>query len=336
MSKNAFKHTNHDNKKRLNVLDNFINGSKNFYDIFKEELSHTNFFYDENGLRSGKNTDDIFDKQEYNLNSLGYRCRDFSDSLPSNTLIFGCSTSFGQGVPEDQTWSNQLSKLKNIEILNLSIPGKGAARYFEDLLIYCNKYGKPKNVIVLLPDLYRLRFLNDIDYHIANNNDYIPKGVDMVPLFIEDIFLNNWNVYDRDKYLKVPFNSKDNISPYYGIYQNISSMYEIETFCRFAKINLFWSTYNSESKLIINELLKNKNIFNDFIIDDDLLTDEPALDANCKESHGNKHFNTDLWVFGTDKPWQGRKHPGVHLHTHVAEFFDRHLGVDDEGNLYKI
>ena len=113
-------------------------------------------------------------------------------------------------------------------------------------------------------------------------------------------------------------------------------MYAIESFCNASGINLFWSTYNHESKKIIIELLKNKKYFKNFLIDDDLLTDEPSLFRECKKSHNNPYFDTENWVFGTDNPWQGRRHPGVHLHVHIAEFFDRHLGVDDNGNLYPV
>lgn len=335
-AKDMFTHDSHDASKRLNALKKFTDGNENFYDMFKVELEHTQFYWNENGLRNGYKDENIIDTQIYNFNSLGYRAREFSKDLPTNTLIFGCSTSFGQGVPEDQTWSNQLSKLKNIEILNMAMPGKGVSRYLEDLMIYCNNFGKPSNVIVLVADLFRLRFLNDTKYHLQEGGKSLMANRKIVPISMTDLFLNNWDPSIRDKYVEVPFDSTNYISPYYGLYQNLWSMYAIESFCSAAGINLFWSTYNHESKAIIKEMLKHKKYFNNFLIDDDLLTDEPRLFAECKDSHNNPYFDTDNWVFGTDQPWQGRKHPGIHLHTHIAEFFDRHLGVDDEGNLYTI
>lgn len=321
---------------QVNSLSKFKNPEPGFLEMFKNQLAHSNFYYNENGLRVGENHKNIIDKQVYNLNSLGYRSREFSKEDPGNTLIFGCSTSMGQGVPEDQVWSKQFGKLKGIESLNLALPGKGAARYFEDFLIYCSQYGKPKNVIVLLADLYRLRFMGDDEYHMCYGNNSLVPGWTMAKISMEDVFLNNWDISAKDKYTKIPFDVKDYISPYYGIYQNIWSMYAMEAFCKNSGINFFWSTYNYETKEIINSLLTHKNIFNNFLIDDDLLTRENDLFKYCKESHNNEYHKTDNWVFGTDLPWAGRKHPGVHMHTHIAEFFDRHLGVDDEGNLYKI
>jgi hypothetical protein len=334
--RDMFMHDSFNPNKKLQAIKKFESTADNFYDMYKSNLAHTDFYWNEKGLRRGNAEDDILDTQFYNLNSLGYRSREFSKDIPTNTLMFGCSTSFGQGVPEDQTWASQLAKFKNIEILNMGIPGMGVARYLEDLLLYCNEFGKPKNVIVLVPDLFRLRFMNDIDYHLAEGNDALIPGMSRVPISMEDLFLNNWDITIREKYIKIPFDSKHYISPYYGVYQNLWSMYAIESFCRAAGINLFWSTYNNESKIIIQELLKNKNFFQNFLIDDDLLIDENKLFLYCKQSHNNPYFDTDNWVFGTDRPWQGRKHPGIHLHTHIAEFFNRHLEVDSNGNLYKI
>lgn len=331
-----FQHDSENSKRQVDALKEFQHCKDGFYDIFKDKLAHSNFYWDESGLRVGDDYRNIIDKQIYNFNSSGYRAREFSKDNPGNTLVFGCSTSMGQGIPEEQIWSNQFAKLKGLDVLNLALPGKGGSRYLEDFLIYCNQYGKPKNVIVLLADLYRLRFMNDTEYHMSEGNKSLMPGREMVPRSVEDLFLNNWDVSSKDKYTKIPFDTKDYISPFYGIYQNIWSMYAMEAFCKASGINLFWSTYNYETKAVVNELLSHKDMFEKFLIDDDLLTNEEALFENCKENHGNEYYDTDNWVFGTDQPWQGRRHPGIHLHTHVAEFFDRHLGVDNEGNLYKV
>jgi hypothetical protein len=334
--KKKFQHDYEIEKKQVDALGKFKDPKDTIYHMFKDKLEHSNFYYDQDGLRVGDDKTNIIDHQVYNFNSLGYRAREFSKENPGNTLVFGCSTSFGQGVPEDQAWSNQFAKLKGIDVLNLSLPGKGVSRYFEDFLIYCNEYGKPKNVIVLVADLYRLRFLNDTEHHTAYGSQSKVPGKIMVPLAMEDLFLNNWDTSLKDKYTEIPFDTKDYISPYYGIYQNVWSMYAFEAFCKAAGINLFWSTYNRETKDVIKELIKNKPIFEKFLIDNDLLVSEQLLSDSCEETHNNIHHGTDLWEFGTDAPWKGRSHPGVHLHTHVAEFFNRHLGVDDEGNLHKI
>lgn len=117
--KNNFYHDNFDTNKKFNPLPKFVYGQNRFYDMFKIELDHTNFYCNGNKLWRAESDTNILDTQVYNLNSLGYRAREFSKDVETNTLMFGCSTSFGQGVPEDQVWTNQLSKLKNIEILNM-------------------------------------------------------------------------------------------------------------------------------------------------------------------------------------------------------------------------
>lgn len=319
----------------LNTLRNFEQPLESFYDIFKTQLCHINFFANEKGLRCNFESEDIIDSNSYILNSLGYRTRELDKNNPGDVVVFGCSTSFGMGVPQDQVWTNKFAAIKNLDVINLCIPGTGTLRYFEDAMLYIKTYGKPKNILVLIPDLYRIRFIDDTEYHLATERHDLEDGFEFAPLSVVDLFLDNFNEH-KDDYVQIPFDTRKNISPYYGVYRNIFSMFALEMFCNNAGINLFWSTYNNESKAVLNTLQETKPFFTNFIIDNDLLTDEEALINNCHDSHDNEYAGTHNWNYGTDEPWKGRTHPGIHFHTHVAEFFNRNLGVDDEGNLYKI
>ena len=59
--KDMFTHDSHDANKRLDPLKNFYSGDNMFYDIFKTELAHTDFYWNEKGLRRGNDDTDILD-----------------------------------------------------------------------------------------------------------------------------------------------------------------------------------------------------------------------------------------------------------------------------------
>lgn len=67
-------------------------------------------------------------RDQYKLNSQGYRCREFSP-LPNggkNVAVLGCSHTFGEGLEESEIWISQLEKLlnnKSLRFWNLAHPG---------------------------------------------------------------------------------------------------------------------------------------------------------------------------------------------------------------------
>ncbi len=312
----------------LNLSHKFEDKENSIKDLFKQRISHTGFSYNKNGLSSGGH---IIDKTEYNLNSLGYRSREFLKDRPGDLITIGCSTSFGQGVPENEVWSSKLSNIKSMDVVNLSIPGMGATRYIEDLSIYIKEFGKPKNIIALIPDLFRLRFLNDFEFHISSNG----AANSDKDLYMEDIFLNA-GFEKRSRYIEIPFMSSDRISPVYVLYRNISAILMMESLFKSANINFFWSTYDSSTLSIINDLIKIGIVFDGYIQDEEFDLNEKDINNRCKDSHQNLNYGTENWDRGLDFPNNGRFHQGIHFHTHVAELFDKKLGKDEDGNLYKI
>lgn len=67
-------------------------------------------------------------RDQYKLNSQGYRCREFSP-LPNggkNVAVLGCSHTFGEGLDDSEIWISQLEKLLNntsLRFWNLAHPG---------------------------------------------------------------------------------------------------------------------------------------------------------------------------------------------------------------------
>lgn len=60
----------------------------------------------------------------YTTNSQRYRAAEWNTIDWCNSiLVFGCSQTFGIGVDDDQTVCHQLSKMLNVNVVNLGMPG---------------------------------------------------------------------------------------------------------------------------------------------------------------------------------------------------------------------
>ena len=61
------------------------------------------------------------DEITYELNSLGYRCDEFSNASEFPITFMGCSFTEGIGLPFDEVWAYHLHK-KIIELTNKTFP----------------------------------------------------------------------------------------------------------------------------------------------------------------------------------------------------------------------
>lgn len=93
--------------------------------------------------------DDTEEQIKYNLNTHGYRCKEFNDIDWDNFILFlGCSNTFGQGVPETFLASSLLEKHLKINCVNLGVPG-GSNMLINDIALHLverNLY--PKLVVI--------------------------------------------------------------------------------------------------------------------------------------------------------------------------------------------
>lgn len=160
----------------------------------------------------------------YRLNNDGHRSEDFVALDPSKTniLFAGCSSTFGEGIPEDTRWTNRVHKsFDNAGPLQvLGYPGGGADRLVSNIFKYCDKYGKPDYIFVMFADFSR---------HIAfwENGDDI--GFRNVLMF--DYRENTINIDDKQ------------METLLFQFQNYYRMLEI--FCNMNGIKLYASSWDS-------------------------------------------------------------------------------------------
>jgi hypothetical protein len=149
--------------------------------------------------------DNIKYNLEYNLNSHGYRCDEFTNTHEGLHILFvGCSNTFGEGVKKNKLWTHFLYNqiLKNNKVsgyYNLGICGSTIFEQIKNCYRYIRKYGTPDYIFMLLPEMER-----DHLYFKESRNLLLMHIVDIYKMF-ED-FCNSKNI----KLISTTWVMKDN------------------------------------------------------------------------------------------------------------------------------
>ena len=99
------------------------------------------------------------DKLEYNFNSLGYRTKELTGLNNDYILVFGCSYTEGVGLYEHQIWCNKISKMYDIDVINLAKAGTGPDIVALNTQLFIkNKFVLPKCVLIQWPQSSRKSF----------------------------------------------------------------------------------------------------------------------------------------------------------------------------------
>jgi len=94
----------------------------------------------------------------YTISPLGYRLTNPLESIHNSTGIFGCSITYGTGIPEDKTISNMLQESIKSPVHNFGVPG-GSIQKIRKAFISINNYYKLKTAIFIFPSMSRFEFL---------------------------------------------------------------------------------------------------------------------------------------------------------------------------------
>lgn len=269
---------------------------------------------------------------EYNINKFGLRGVVDENS---ETLAGGCSLTFGIGVPESGRWTELLGIKINKNVMNLGSPGASVETICTNLIQYSLNNNMPKEIFCLMPDFFRRRAVVDKDFFKQKNNKervITNKSLNLeyiyptITLLKDQLFME----VENQEYIE------DSISPHQLILNSINAIYSLEAFCLSNDIQLNWSTWDLPSQRIMEELIKLRN----FKLKNYTLFFPPGcvwgagdfVIRTCQLSHNSEYREHKDWLDGSDYSIIDHKktnrfcHPGIHFHTHVAEFFD---------NLYK-
>ena len=109
---------------------------------------------------------------DYVINSAGYRTKEFNQiNWAKSIVVFGDSSVFGVGLPEEDTVSGQIQKETNIPVINLGAPGSSSLYTVHNSVLLSESYPTPKAVVSLWTSPYRLPYYTeDRVMHCGNWN----------------------------------------------------------------------------------------------------------------------------------------------------------------------
>lgn len=224
--------------------------SKNYLGTFQYHK-----LYKESYLESINQTEIL-----YNLNSLGFRTDEFKKITNDTILYSGCSVTFGGELPEDHIWPYILNENINNKYpsYNLAYNAASIHAIIKNIFSFINNYGKPKFIMLCLP-----QYTRDIYYDNTLNG------------FINAIKYKkiNYNLPDSLKNFSINRSDED------LLLHSITLISILEQYCNDTDIKLIWSTWFKDDEKIYKECG-----FNNFI----------EIDSIIKTNNGKKYKYFDI------------------------------------------
>jgi len=117
------------------------------------------------------------------VNSHGYRCPEWTP-LPNgkkNTVVLGCSHTFGEGLEADQTWSSIVAKesaTDNLRWWNMAQPG-ASADLMTRILYASEKVLFPKVIVCCWPSWSRRELYEDQSINITGAHHMLKQNTEI-------------------------------------------------------------------------------------------------------------------------------------------------------------
>lgn len=187
----------------------------------------------------------------YRYNNEYFRSDEFINEHHGLHILFaGCSETEGQGGELDDSWGKILfDKVKSNHetdgFFNLGKAGYGWQKIISQIRIYINKYGKPDNLFVLLPNIGRSIEWSDADSDWYVKQSYPKIGENKTLDSADNPLLSDLAPQEYKK-LFIDF---------------VISWRLFEDFCDAANIKLVWGTWEP----IDDYNFSKSNLFNNFV-----------------------------------------------------------------------
>lgn len=286
-----------------------------------KDIDDTVFNYTELVTRPYKHDpdNDGDDVNEYIGNSYGHRSPE--PSAQTELVMAGCSQTFGMGVAQEKIWTEELASRLGMSHATYAAPGWSVQDITSAIMRHVDVYGKPKMVVVLLPDYKRtvlpLRF--DVNTFLGRNN----RGV------VEETIVTTLNYANkdaknadgpRDKYIKKPYDLYEVIPFELPFYLSAQSLATLVSFCNASEIKLVWSSwhqpildlYKALSLEGYNELDMSGFVYRDVLEREDFIKSNSDCHLELKQKYPENFHE----AFGSPS------HMTLHEHVHLAEAFE--------------
>lgn len=236
-----------------------------------------------------KSTTDIKEEEvSYILDRYGIRYTGtdiLKDSV--NSLIFGCSFTFGVGVPLEKTWSSIVNNsIPNNSYVNLAIPGSSISKITR-LFYTSTQFKKPKRVFMLLPDYNREEVVvegTEIKWEQQKGNFHI---YDFVPRYLPE---NQEVLYYVKKYMSTLVLENNKITTYKNL-QIIKLLSEV------LNIDLYISSWCPWTYSMLVKVFDKSQIAPYFNFTNNITDNFYARDGGHPGLKDNEKFSNELLNF---------------------------------------
>lgn len=163
-----------------------------------------------------KNTTDLKEGDVcYNIDRFGLRhtgTNILEDKV--DTLVFGCSFTYGVGVPLEKTWAYTVNtQIPQNRYVNLAIPGSSISKITR-LLYSIAEFKKPKRIIILLPDYNREEIITEKDSNASKKVRNNFETLNFVPRYLPE---NQEVLYYIKRYMSTLITENNKV----GTYKNL-------------------------------------------------------------------------------------------------------------------
>ena len=298
---------------------------KNNYKQIEKFLSSNSFisknivkdieYYEKDGYRYSKilffNERVSIDNEdfEYQINSKGFRGKDFNEfnSNNINILFAGCSQTLGVGLPEKNTWYSKLSnkihllhKEKDVDFYNLGVNGGGIELAIKNVMAFIKSGNVPNYLFLFLPESSR---------SVAFSKD---TGK------FECYLISNDNNEQKEYYKNYIHENK--------LFTNFILLSMLEEICKAHGIELLWTSWDVDE----NNMYSQSSFNNFFIMDKDLkyhMVKEPVGDNFPNNNYLTKkehelqisYFNK-LYKNKDNEPYWHCARDGLHYGSAASNF----------------
>jgi hypothetical protein len=260
---------------------------------------------------------------DYSLNSLGYRSEEFDGN--SEILFLGCSQTYGQGIPQENTWTDILSKKMNLTSSSLSARGDSIIGQITKAFYYFQNFGNPKIIVALFPDFRmmtpytegKMEALNKFKRHKFEEYEHMP--------LVEYSEISGTFA----KYSKAPHDPQEIFTEEFIFFYDNIFIDMLRQYCHSNNIKFFWSNWDPKYQgYLYNEInkfypehLEGYCQIEAFIWNTDTGDTDSYGEFNALDCHTDHDRNHELFYRGADRKDGHTPHWGTHKHLHIAEDF---------------
>lgn len=289
--------------------------------IFEEDFLIAEF-YNENknktlyhNLKTHKinNIRESEEDQEIIVNNFGFRSDNFIKNTETDILFAGCSETMGIGGSLEETWAYMLNLDLNLNrYINIGMAGAGYQQIINNCIIYIKKYGSPKNLFILFPNIEREIIYGYAPKYTFNEKikrmEAIDKFYDCPPNYYNWALIPTIDYYDpKDQQLQFPKDLiTNNFSYKTKLFAFHQSIYMLENIAKHYNINFYWTSHSRIDRENFKKIYK----FNNFVYyaQEDLV--EYLASFEIPKNNNNLIFKSD-------------GHSGVLVHQFWEKIFIR-------------